>query len=135
MLCRTIKGPIAMKVFTLVVLLCFAAVAHAGGVEWYGTEYARCRDQPTSGIVSCVADLTKTWDNRLNRAYKTVMARQDASRKTALRDVQRLWIKYRDANCGFYAEGPGSISQVTAAECLRFMTKQRALELEQQLRP
>jgi uncharacterized protein YecT (DUF1311 family) len=53
----------------------------------------------------------------------------------ALRNVQRLWIKYRDANCGFYAEAPGSISQVAAAECLRLMTKQRALELEQQLRP
>ena len=124
-----------IKVFTLVVFLCSAAVAHAEGVEWYGTEYARCRDRPTSDIVSCVADLTKTWDTRLNQAYKELMARQDTGRKTALRNAQRLWIKYRDANCGFYAEGPGSISQVAAAECLRFMTKQRALELEQGLRP
>jgi uncharacterized protein YecT (DUF1311 family) len=122
-----------MRHTTIFILFCFAAAVHAESVEWYGPEYARCRDQPTVGIVSCTAALTKTWDGRLNRAYKALMAQQEVGQKQALRDAQRLWIKYRDANCRFYAQSAGSISQVAAAECMRVMTKQRAIELEQDL--
>lgn len=123
------------KAGALAALIGLLSVSQAQGVEWYGPEYAKCSEQPTVGIVSCVADLTQTWDGRLNRAYKALMAGLDKGRKSALREVQRLWISYRDANCGFYAEGAGSISRIEAAECMRLMTKQRALELEQQLRP
>lgn len=121
-----------MRRTVIFLLLSIASTSGAGADEWYGPEYARCRDQSTAGIVQCVDALTKTWDGRLNRAYQTLMVQQDPKQKQALRDAQRLWIKYRDANCGFYAGGPGTISQVKAAECLRVMTKQRTIELEQE---
>ena len=44
--------------------------------------------------------------------------------------AQRLWVQYRDANCGFYGTQDGSIRQVQAAECMRSMTDDRARELE-----
>jgi uncharacterized protein YecT (DUF1311 family) len=122
-----------MRQLAISSLFVVTAAAHAVSGEWYGPEYAKCSDKPTAGIVSCTATLTKTWDGRLNKAYQALMAQQEAGQKQALRDVQRLWIKYRDANCGFYAQGAGSISQVAAAECMRVMTKQRAIELEQDL--
>ena len=124
-----------MRQVAICIFLSVTAAAHAESGEWYGPEYARCDDKPTTGIVECTAALTKTWDGRLNKAYKALMAQEEGKQKQTLRDVQRLWIKYRDANCGFYAQGAGTISQVAAAECMRVLTKQRALELEQALGP
>jgi uncharacterized protein YecT (DUF1311 family) len=123
-----------MRSIAILLLLFAASAACAEDGEWYGLEYAPCRNLSTIGIVQCVGALTKTWDGRLNRAYKTLMAQQDPDQKQALRDAQRLWIKYRDANCGFYAGSPGTIRQVKAAECMRVMTKQRTIELEEELR-
>jgi uncharacterized protein YecT (DUF1311 family) len=120
-----------MKQAVIFALLFVGASAYVESSEWYGPEYARCSSKSTAKIVSCTAALTKTWDRKLNQAYKALMAQQETDQKKALRDAQRLWIKYRDANCGFYAQSSGSISQVAAAECLRVMTKERAVELEQ----
>jgi uncharacterized protein YecT (DUF1311 family) len=47
-----------------------------------------------------------------------------------LRAAQRLWIKYRDANCLYYRLGEGSVAIVDGASCFLRMTKERALELE-----
>jgi len=59
------------------------------------------------------------------------MAQQESDKQRArLRAAQRLWIQYRDANCGFYALGEGTISRVEAAECMRSMIEARARELE-----
>ena len=81
-------------------------------------------------IVDCVAKLTKTWDRRLNASYKALVERSEAEQKEPLKAAQRLWVQYRDANCRFYAVGPGTISQVEAAECVHFMTQQRTCEIE-----
>ena len=49
----------------------------------------------------------------------------------ALRDAQRAWIAYRDAECGLaYARWQdGSMRVIVAANCLMTMTAQRAIEL------
>jgi uncharacterized protein YecT (DUF1311 family) len=98
-------------------------------VDWYDADYQQCAERTTRGIVECVAARTQAWDRRLNAAYRALMNLTD-ERRTALRDAQRLWIRYRDANCGFYATGEGTLRQIEAAECLRVMTAWRALELE-----
>jgi uncharacterized protein YecT (DUF1311 family) len=69
-------------------------------------------------------------DQRLNAAYKALQARIDAAQRQPLLSAQRLWVQYRDANCGFYGTQDGSIRQMQAAECLRSMTEDRARELE-----
>ncbi len=89
------------------------------------------RDRPnTIAIVECVEAKSKVWDNRLNCVYKKVPQRLDARQLGSLKEAQRLWLEYRDANCTFCGSQEGTIRQVQAAESLRSMTEDWALELE-----
>jgi uncharacterized protein YecT (DUF1311 family) len=109
-----------------VLLLALPAAA-----EMFGLDYPPCGDQPnTVAIVDCVEAKTRVWDERLNKAYKELPQRIDAGQIGPLKEAQRLWIKFRDANCGFYRSQEGTIRQIQAAECMRSMTRDRALELE-----
>lgn len=97
------------RIFSLiifpVVLLALPAAA-----EMFGADYQPCGDQPnTLAIVDCVEAKTKTWDERLNKAYKDLPQRLDPGQLGPLKEAQRLWIKYRDANCSFYGSQEGSI--------------------------
>ncbi len=94
-----------------------------------------CGDQvSTVGIVDCLAAKTKTWDQRLNKAYKTLLQHVAPPQRDPLKAAQRLWVQYRNVNCGFYAAHEGTIREVEAADCLRSMTTQRALELEEAIK-
>ena len=108
-------------------------VAQAG---MFAKEEQSCGDQPnTVAIVACLDAKAKVWDQRLNAAYRSLGQVVDPEQRDPLRAAQRSWLQYRDANCRFYAAHQGTISQVLAAECLRSMTQERALELEQARRP
>ncbi len=99
-----------------------------------GKQYSACMDASggvTVAMLECIATETERQDSRLNRAYKDVMGQLSAERKQQLRQAQRLWIKYRDANCGFYADPDGGIlATVNASDCIRSETTARANELE-----
>ena len=84
----------------------------------------------TLAVVECIQEKITAADRRLNAAYKALQAQIDASQRQPLLAAQRLWVRYRDANCGFYGVQDGSIRQVQAAECIRSMTEDRARELE-----
>jgi len=101
----------------------------------FGPDYQPCGDKPsTLAIVECVQAKTKVSDQRLNAAYKALQTRTDAAQRQPLLAAQRLWVQYRDANCGFYGAQEGSIRQVQAAECMRSMTEDRAHELEKAMK-
>jgi uncharacterized protein YecT (DUF1311 family) len=111
-------------------LLTLLAAAPAGA-EMFGPGFEPCGDQrSTVEVVDCIAGKTKTWDQRLNAAYQALQQRIDPGQREPLRAAQRLWLQYRDANCGFYGSREGSLRRVEAAECLRAMTEERATELE-----
>ncbi|NWA86781.1 lysozyme inhibitor LprI family protein [Pseudomonas sp. D2002] len=98
----------------------------------------KCMDSAntTVDMVNCNAKEAKVQDERLNKAYKTALAAQEGDRKEKLQDVQRLWIKYRDANCGFAGSATGgTIDQVNGSGCLLDMTQTRAQELEDLVGP
>ena len=98
----------------------------------------KCMDgaNTTADMVSCNAKEAKVQDERLNRAYKTALAAQEGTRKQQLQDVQRLWIKYRDANCAFAGSATGgTIDQVNGSGCMLDMTQTRAQELEDLVGP
>ncbi|WP_350616864.1 lysozyme inhibitor LprI family protein [Pseudomonas sp. HY7a-MNA-CIBAN-0227] len=98
----------------------------------------KCMDgaNTTADMVNCNTKEAKVQDTRLNTAYKTAMAAQEGNRKQKLQDVQRLWIKYRDANCGFAGSATGgTIDQVNGASCWLDMTRTRAQELENLVGP
>ncbi|KTB61555.1 lysozyme inhibitor LprI family protein [Pseudomonas allii] len=98
----------------------------------------KCMDSAntTADMVTCNANEAKVQDARLNRAYKTALAAQEGPRKQQLQDVQRLWIKYRDANCAFAGSATGgSIDRVNGSGCVLDMTQTRAQELEDLVGP
>lgn len=100
--------------------------------HWYGGEYQSC-DGSTVDVIECVNSLHDSWDARLNVAYRNVIDAESATRGMELRDVQRSWIAYRDANCSYYAGGEGSIARIEAAVCHYVLTRDRAQELEMML--
>ena len=79
----------------------------------------------------CYRAETERQDARLNKAYAGLMAQLSPSRKKQLREVQRLWIQYRDGNCNFRADpDAGTMTLDFAAYCLMKETALRANELE-----
>ncbi len=57
------------------------------------------------------------------------------NRVTQLTALQKLWIKYRDANCEFYYDPDGgSLARILSNDCMLTMTKDRAIEFEMMLK-
>lgn len=105
-----------------------------------GRAAGACQDagnDTTLGIGMCIQSETAAWDAILNREYQSVRAAfqgraaQGVPLPDLLRDAQRAWIAYRDAECGLaYARwADGSIRTIVGANCMMVMTAQRALEL------
>ncbi|TAN65862.1 MAG: DUF1311 domain-containing protein [Methylobacter sp.] len=96
--------------------------------------FSTCMDQAggvTPSMVECMNAETERQDVRLNKAYKDIMAGLSAGRKKQLQEAQRLWIKYRKANCDFYYDPDGgSIARINASDCFLSATAARAKELE-----
>ncbi|MEG1042572.1 MAG: lysozyme inhibitor LprI family protein [Pseudomonas sp.] len=94
--------------------------------------YSQCMNtaQTTLAMNDCNGAEIKRQDTRLNAAYKSAMAGLEAEQQGKLRDAQRQWIKYRDANCKlYYSLTGGTIDQLNGAGCVLEMTKARADEL------
>lgn len=103
--------------------------------ELYTAQYSACMDKSdgtTFSIMDCISEELAIQDTRLNTAYKKLRAELSDERKTQLRDVQRIWIRYRDANCDFYYDpNGGSLAKISAYHCTLEETALRAKELEQ----
>lgn len=102
-----------------------------------GAAANQCQQAPggdtTQGIAECVMGEHATWDTVLNREYKAARAQyaDDQTAADGLRDAQRAWIAWRDAECAFQYDryGGGSMRTIASANCRMSMTAQRALEL------
>ena len=123
-----------------VVALALSALPSAMAAEHWSPDQNSCGDQPsTAAIVGCLQGRTKFWDGRLNQALKalngSLTIRDQKPRLAPLKAAQLAWLKYRDANCAFYASEDGTIAQVEAANCVLEMTQNRAIELQGQTEP
>ncbi len=102
--------------------------------EHYSDRYSACQDKSggvTVEMLDCMAAELKTQDAKLNQAYRKLGTGLTAARKQQLVAAQRLWMQYRDANCGFYADPDGgSLARLAANECVLRETAERAAELE-----
>lgn len=99
--------------------------------------------ETTAGMVECIGAETAAWDQVLNEEYAATMAEfraldatgdvvaDDVTREGKLREAQRAWIAFRDAECTLqYARwGMGTLRQVVGANCLLEETAERAIEL------
>ncbi|WP_095107765.1 lysozyme inhibitor LprI family protein [Pseudomonas sp. Irchel 3E20] len=126
------------RLFAPLLLLGLCATAQANP-DADSPAYSQCMKASggvTVEMLDCQAAEIKRQDTRLNQAYKAAMAALDADKKAPLKDVQRLWLKYRDANCGFVASlTGGTIDAINASSCFLDMTKTRARELENLVGP
>jgi len=111
---------------TALVLLGGSQLAHADS-------YSQCMKgaNTTAAMRECSGAELKRQDDRLNQNYKKAMDSLEEEQKGKLRDAQRKWVAYRDANCGmYYTMTGGTIDQLNGIGCEVDMTKQRAGELE-----
>jgi len=94
--------------------------------------------QTTAVQVDCFGRELEAWDQRLNRAYIRLMAREKANDPVGsdtLRKMQRAWLGYVQARCN-YASAPwvgGAGVGPDAQKCWMKMTGRQALFLEQKL--
>jgi uncharacterized protein YecT (DUF1311 family) len=96
-------------------------------------EYVTCMDKSggvTPDMLECMSDELARQDALLNQNYKTLMSKLSAKRKKMLLEAQRAWIKFRDANCGFYSDPEGGTAAVLGGnDCFLQATANRAKEL------
>lgn len=93
--------------------------------------------ETTQGMVRCSIEERDAWDVTLNASHIGLRQRYEGtSAAEGLRDAQRAWIDFRDADCAAEAavfEG-GTIAQIIHASCQMDHTAQRALVLRGRLR-
>lgn len=100
-----------------------------------GVASTACQAEPdgqtTIGMVACSARETAWWNEILNHNYATLQEALDAETFEALREAQRNWIAFRDAECSFQYSywREGTIRSLYGASCQLQMTAERALAL------
>jgi len=121
-----------MKYPLLAIALLACVSTFALAQDDYSPAYSHCMKsaQTTLDMNTCNGAEIDRQDARLNSAYKKAKAALEPAQQTQLLDAQRLWIKYRDANCKLYFNlTGGTIDQLNGAGCVLDMTKARADEL------
>lgn len=112
-----------------IVITALSAGTHAAD-DGYSETYTACMDESggvTVNMLNCMGSETEQQDARLNQNYKASMQALTPAQQTQLRDAQRLWIKFRDADCALLGSlTGGSIDRINSASCFLDMTKQRA---------
>lgn len=100
----------------------------------YSKRYTNCMNKAggvTVEVHDCIGEESTRQDQKLNKAYKNLISQISVERRKELLTAQRLWIKYRDANCDFYADPDGgSMAGLNAGFCTLETTARRAQELE-----
>ena len=117
---------------------CFvlSGLACAKAEERTSKSYAACLDKAggainTFAMQDCIREELERQDRKLNGAYEALMRSVPEKRKTQLRDAQRKWIAFRDANCEFYYDPQGgSAARLASNECVVLLTAERTHELE-----
>ena len=130
-------------------------LTEAEGVErlaCVGAAAKVCMSKPngdtTVGMGFCLGRELGVWDDRLNAAYarlrrvewQNMEEAESADLRvpdtvTALRDMQRAWMRYRDATCTyeFSTWGGGTGGGPANTSCLLDLTARQALMLEDRL--
>lgn len=86
----------------------------------------------TSDLVSCLSKAKDASDAKLNSVYQSIRKKLEGQDASRLVETQRIWIKYRDANCSaeraLYEGGTAKYPAYLA--CIEAMTRTRTKELQ-----
>ena len=95
---------------SIFVCLVLTGFSYAHAEERTSKSYATCIEKAggaTFALQDCISEELERQDRRLNGAYQVLMDSLPEKRKAQLRDAQRKWIEFRDANCEFYYDPQG----------------------------
>ncbi len=102
--------------------------------------------QTTLGLAMCNHAETQAWDVLLNQEYRATMDwakgldvddqadfPEFSNREKTLRDAQRAWLAFREAECSYaYAQwGAGSMRHISGTDCYAKMTAERTVSLRE----
>lgn len=81
---------------------------------------------------ACAADEWAVADSILNDTYQAVIRIIEPERVDALREAQRAWVRFRDAECEFQASqfGGGSIAPMIELLCRADLTRKRIADFD-----
>ncbi|MDJ1464299.1 lysozyme inhibitor LprI family protein [Nitratireductor sp. GZWM139] len=121
---RNFRYPFAAFAF---LLFASSAPLHADELD--------CDDAQTQAdMTQCAGKSYQAADKKLNARYGDAMKRYESNEeaRTLLRDAQRAWIAFRDAECDLATLGVrgGSIEPMIRAQCLEDLTEDRSDQLE-----
>jgi uncharacterized protein YecT (DUF1311 family) len=89
--------------------------------------------EDTAGMVECQASAIKQWDAALNAAYQDLMRTLSDQGRTNLREAQRDWIKFKDAELtflrGVFQEETGTIWAIVSGSQVIDLLRQRTVQL------
>ncbi|MCP4697355.1 MAG: DUF1311 domain-containing protein [Gammaproteobacteria bacterium] len=95
------------------------------------------QDRSEDGVLACLVQAYEKWDIELNKVYRTLRRELSPKQKIALRDAERLWIKYRDAEFdtieAMYGRLKGNRWKQVILEMQVNIVKTRTLDLQNHL--
>ena len=94
---------------------------------------APCRSPASNAEETlCFITASKAADKQMNQTYTRVRQVLSPDEQQDLQQAQRLWLKFRDANCSAERNlyGQGTASAMVHAACLEAETRQRTAELK-----
>ncbi len=91
------------------------------------------KDWTTAGMSNCTYEAQDRWDTEMNKYYKLLLGILGKEERELLRQAQRVWLKFRDAELAviktIYPEQGTSFSNMRSADCMSIV-KDRALQLK-----
>lgn len=123
------------KILILVLLLPLMTFAQnsQGAKHPIDIQFEACEAGNTVEMVECAAKKYEAWDNEMNKYYKLLIGILGKEEKEKLKEAQRKWILYRDAEIEFAAtlnrNKDGTLWRVLFAETRAGIVRTRAMEL------
>ena len=85
----------------------------------------------TAKMLDCANDEFKEYDTELNVTYKKLLKEKSKFQQNALKKAQQAWIRFRDAECHYYADpDAGTSAALDLKSCVIDLTKKRVLDLK-----
>ena len=91
------------------------------------------KDPSTAGMRAAINQAREMWDAEMNKVYNRLMARLSPEQQNALRESQRAWLTFRDAEgkaiSSIIASKDGTMWQLSATDEGMQLIRSRVLRL------
>ena len=130
-----------MNAFKLVLILALVILAPSARAaddqkkhpidQWLETHMSH--DESTAGMRNTTNEAREMWEAEMNKVYNRLMSKLTQKQQTALREAQRNWLKFRDAENKVISETiaskDGTMFQLIATGNGMQLVRERTLNL------